>query len=92
MATKTKKPTVSKETLFPRSWTHDDFIGVSQPYVMGLYIALTEQGRTVGQAALSYKDLSRFVKELQSTEGVANLNLAKLGDYLSDSEIELINS
>lgn len=92
MPTKTKKPTVSKETLFPRSWTHDELKGVSQPYVTSLYIALSEQGRTVDQASLEYKNLSRFVKELQSTEGVSDLVLVKLGDYLSDSEIDLINS
>jgi hypothetical protein len=90
------KAKVLPSTQFPRHWV-DKEVGVKftvQPYVVGLYIAATKinTNSTPMQGTIDYSDLRKFIKKLQKDEKVTDLVLSDLGDYLSTSDLELINS
>lgn len=89
-----KKQIITKETLFPRSYERkkEKITVCTQPYVSGLYVAGNlENGRNVFQSCLKYKQLKKFVKKLQKDTNTINLNLQPFENYLSESDLNIIN-
>ena len=90
------KAKVLPSTQFPRHWV-DNEINIKftvQPYVTALYMAGTKinTNQSVAHSNLSYSQLGKLIKQLQNDEAVTGLVLSDLGDYLSESDLELINS
>lgn len=96
------KQKISEDTQFIRSATFKNKNGVEvsvacQPYVVGVYAAISENGRYVAQFGLDYKNLSKFVKGFKKDlekKGNTNIviNLQSIGNFLSKKDIEFINS
>ena len=83
---------ITDKSLFPRSWKDNnleaDFI--TQPYISGLYVAATKNGRNILQVGLDYKNLNSFVKKLQKNKEITDLNLQPLGAYLNETQLSYI--
>jgi hypothetical protein len=96
------KNKISADTQFIRSATFKNKDGVEvniacQPYCVGVYTAITENGRHVAQFGMDYKTLSKFVKgfkkdlEKKGNKDIV-INLQTIGNFLSEKDIEFINS
>lgn len=91
------KTIIKPDFQFPRSWTDVDKDNNSmsftcQPYITGLYVATTNASSLSGQFGVDWKKVSKLVKELQKSETVTGLDLQPIGDYLSESDLSIINS
>lgn len=91
------KKLLTLDAEFPRSW--EDVLPdgevmscVTQPYITGLYLAISNGTRTVAQLTIPYRKLSKFIKDLQKSDSVKNLHLTRLGDFLDESDLEYINN
>lgn len=82
---------LTAETEFPRQWTEKEH-GVdiiTQPYITGLYMAGNKAGRNVFQTTILWSNLPKLMKKVKNIEGIT---ISKIGDFLKESELELLNS
>ena len=91
------KKLLTLDTEFPRSWDDSGPDGqalscLTQPYISSLYLAIGEGGRNVAQLSVPYNKLDKFLKDLRESETVKDLCVAKLGSFLDESDLDLINS
>lgn len=91
------KKLLTLDTEFPRSW--EDVLSdggviscITQPYITGLYLAVSNGTRNVAQLNVPYNKLSKFIKDLQKSDSIKNLHLTKIGSFLDQSELDVINS
>ena len=88
---------VTKSTKFPRSWTDRDQLDgesvsfIMQPYITGIYLSASMSSRTVTQMSVNYNSLEKLLSAIKKTKAT-DVVLQDLGDYLSEEEIEMINS
>lgn len=92
-----KKELLTLDTEFPRSWRDigpdgESLHCVTQPYITGLYLAINSGNSLVAQLSVSYNKLSKFVKELQGSTTVKDLYLGKVGQYLNEDDLKIVNS
>ena len=92
-----KKKLLTLETEFPRSWGDVGPEGeplrcVTQPYITGLCLAINSGNSLVAQLSVSYNKLNKFVKELQDSVTVKDLYLGKIGQYLNEGDLEIVNN
>ena len=83
----------TKDTQCPRTWT-DTKLGlkfITQPYITGLYIAGNKGSTNIIQTGCGYKKLASFLEKLQKSETITNIVLAKLGDYMEESDFKYLN-
>lgn len=86
---------ISADFEFPRSWK-DVIEGgtvvstLTQPYVTGLYVSITI-GAQHHQLGLTWDRVPKFLKELRKSVTITELNVRKLGDYLSADDIQFMS-
>jgi hypothetical protein len=89
-----KKAILTGDTLFPRSFKNELCRGNTQPYVTGLYLALTVktlEGEEFTQSGIDWDGFSTFSHNVQANCKEEDIVMCRLGDYLSQDEIDLIN-
>lgn len=90
-----KKAILTGDTLFPRSFKNEDHSGVSQPYVSGLYLALTIKtmmGEQFQQTGVDWSKLPKFVKEVKKNCKKEDIVMCRLADFLKQEDIDIIIS
>jgi hypothetical protein len=90
------KYTVNTE--FPHSWKDIDKKGnpiscITQPYIVGLYLAINDlSGRNLFQSSMSYNQSKTLLRKLKEDKTVSDLVTGKLGDFLNERDLEILNS
>ena len=71
---------------------------IHQPYVTSIYVAIYIDGAIAEQTGLAYKYIGTIkskesvMKNLNDSVTDVEVHIAKLGDYMSESDIAIVNS
>lgn len=86
---------ITKDTEFPRSWKHkgENINCIVQPYMCSLYFCGNyDSGSNAFQSSIDWKRLKSFTNKLKKDPNTLNLQIGKIGDYLTEVDLNLINS
>lgn len=81
---------IKHDTEFPRSWKYSDISFITQPYIIGIYVAGTKNKQNVFQGSISYNKLNAFIKQLKKDPETKDLYIAKIGSHMDESSLKIL--